>query len=195
MPRGRQLALLILDEETGEQLLGLSKSTTLPHSVVLRAKMILASGECLTNTGAGLRVGASPQAVGKWRRRFLQSGLSGLHDEFRPGRPRTYGDDKAAALARAVRGQAASDENVQGVQRPVFRREGAGHRRTVPESARARGRAVRRREVPGAGTCFGRTIPRSPRGLDSRAPSGQQARDRSLPECSEGKPAIRDLHS
>ena len=98
MPRGRQLAPLTLDEETREQLLGLSKSTTLPHSVVLRARMILASAEGLTNTEAGRRVGASPQAVGKWRRRFLESGLSGLHDELRPGRPRTYDDDKVAAL-------------------------------------------------------------------------------------------------
>ena len=98
MPRGRQLAPLILDGETREQLLGLAKSTTLPHSVVLRAKMILASEEGLTNTEAARRVGASPQAVGKWRRRFLEGGLGGLHDELRPGRPRTYGDDKVAAL-------------------------------------------------------------------------------------------------
>ena len=98
MPRGRQLAPLTLDEETREQLLGLSKLTTLPHSVVLRARMILASAEGLTNTEAGRRVGASPQAVGKWRRRFLESGLSGLHDELRPGRPRTYDDDRVVAL-------------------------------------------------------------------------------------------------
>ena len=98
MPRGRQLAPLILDEQTREQLQGLAKSTTLPHSVVLRAKMILASAEGLTNTEAARRIGASPQAVGKWRQRFLEGGLGGLHDELRPGRPRTYGDDKVAAL-------------------------------------------------------------------------------------------------
>ena len=104
MRRGRQLAPLTFDEETREQLLGLSKSTTLPHRVVLRAKMILASAEGLTNTEAGRRVGASPQAVGKWRRRFLENGLSGLDDELRPGRPRTYEDDKVASLInRALR--------------------------------------------------------------------------------------------
>ena len=104
MPRGRQLAPLTFDEETREQLLGVSKSTTLPHRVVLRAKMILASAEGLTNTEAGRRVGASPQAVGKWRRRFLENGLSGLDDELRPGRPRTYEDDKVASLInRALR--------------------------------------------------------------------------------------------
>lgn len=106
MPRGRQLAPLTLDEETREQLLGLSKSATLPQRVVLRAKMILASAEGLTNTETGRRVGASPQAVGKWRRRFLANGLSGLDDELRPGRPRTYDDDRVAALInRALQGK------------------------------------------------------------------------------------------
>ncbi len=65
MPRGRQLAPLELDAETREQLTGLSQSTTLPHSLVLRAKMILASAEGISDTAVGRRDGASPQAVGK----------------------------------------------------------------------------------------------------------------------------------
>ena len=28
--------------------------------------------------------------VGKWRKRHRELGLEGLHDELRPGRPRTY---------------------------------------------------------------------------------------------------------
>ena len=87
MPRGRQLAPLTLDPETRKQLTSLAQSTALPHSLVLRAKMILASAEGLSNTAVGRRVGASAQAVGKWRRRFLELGLEGLHDELRPGRP------------------------------------------------------------------------------------------------------------
>ncbi len=98
MPRGRQLAPLELDAETREQLTGLSQSTTLPHSLVLRAKMILASAEGISDTAVGRRVGASPQAVGKWRRRFLQRGVDGLYDELRPGRPRTYNDERVAGL-------------------------------------------------------------------------------------------------
>jgi transposase len=98
IPRGRQLAPLPLDEETRGELLRLSQSTTLPHSVVLRAKMILASAEGITNTEVGRRVGASPQAVGKWRRRFLERGLDGLYDEPRPGRPRSYDDERVAGL-------------------------------------------------------------------------------------------------
>ena len=39
MPRGRQLAPLTLDEETGEQLASLTQLTTLPHSSESRPSM------------------------------------------------------------------------------------------------------------------------------------------------------------
>ena len=72
-----------------DQLKGVADSTAMPYGVVLRARMILACAEGLTNAAVARRVGASPQAVGKWRRRFLDAGIEGLHDELRPGRPRT----------------------------------------------------------------------------------------------------------
>ena len=34
--------------------------------------------------------------MGKWRRRYRELGLEGLHDELRPGQPRNYEDDKVA---------------------------------------------------------------------------------------------------
>ena len=36
--------------------------------------------------------------VGKWRKRYLDLGLAGLHDELNPGRPRTDEDDKVAEV-------------------------------------------------------------------------------------------------
>ena len=36
--------------------------------------------------------------VGKWRKRYRELGLEGLHDELRPGRPRTYEDDTVAEV-------------------------------------------------------------------------------------------------
>lgn len=98
MARGRQLPPLLLDAEMREQLTHLSESTSQPHRVVLRAKMILAGAEGLSNAAVGQRVGASPQSVGRWRRRFLERGVAGLHDEPRPGRPRTYDDERVAGL-------------------------------------------------------------------------------------------------
>jgi len=38
--------------------------------------------------------------VGKWRRRFLEQDVSGLHDELRPGRPRPISDERVARLVR-----------------------------------------------------------------------------------------------
>src|SRR5205085_6842435 len=39
------------------------------------------------------RLGCTPTTVGKWRVRFSQNGLDGLHDEPRPGKPRTVTDE------------------------------------------------------------------------------------------------------
>ncbi len=36
--------------------------------------------------------------MGKWRKRYRDLGLEGLHDELRPGRPRTHADDKVAEV-------------------------------------------------------------------------------------------------
>jgi hypothetical protein len=38
--------------------------------------------------------------VGKWRQRYLDLGIGGLHDELRPGRPRTDEDDKIAKVIK-----------------------------------------------------------------------------------------------
>lgn len=112
MPRGRPLPPLILDHDQRAQLQAVARSTSLPHGLVLRARMILASAEGLTNRAVAERVGASPQAVGKWRRRFLERGVQGLHDELRPGRPRTYDDEKVAqVINRALQEKPENAEN------------------------------------------------------------------------------------
>ncbi|MCY4636565.1 MAG: helix-turn-helix domain-containing protein, partial [Acidobacteria bacterium] len=76
----------------------MARSATLPYALVQRARMILASAEGLANSAVARRFGVTPQTVGKWRRRFRAAGIEGLHDELRPGRPRTYDDDKVAAV-------------------------------------------------------------------------------------------------
>ena len=98
MPRGRPLVPLALTDEQQDQLKGIAHSTTLPYALVLRARIILASAEGSTNAEIARRLGVTPHTVGKWRRRFGAAGIEGLHDELRPGRPRTYDDDKVAAV-------------------------------------------------------------------------------------------------
>ncbi len=98
MPRGRPLAPLTLDDEQREQLTSVSQSTSMPHGLVQRAKIILACAEGLTNADVARRLNISASLVSKWRSRFLQLGVGGLHDELRPGRPRTYDDERVAQL-------------------------------------------------------------------------------------------------
>ena len=106
MPRGRKLAPLVLSDEQREQLLSWTRSTSMPHGLVLRARIVLASAEGLNNTAVAKRLAISLPTVGKWRSRFLALGVQGLHDDARPGRPRTYDDEKVATVInRALHAQ------------------------------------------------------------------------------------------
>ena len=98
MVRGRPLPPLVLTDEQREQLTAVSQSTSMPYGLVQRARIVLACAQGLTNSAVAERLDASPSAVGKWRRRFIERGIQGLHDELRPGRPRTYDDEKVAEL-------------------------------------------------------------------------------------------------
>ena len=85
--------------------------------------MILASAEGLTNSAVARCCGVTQQTVGKWRRRFRAAGIEGLHDELRPGRPRTYDDDRVAAvISRAL--QESPDAATHWSTRTLGRAEG-----------------------------------------------------------------------
>jgi len=78
----------------------LAKSRSLPAGLVSRAKIILLSASGKTNLEIARQLEMTNATVGKWRRRFLAQGLSGLHDELRPGRPRPISDERVARLVR-----------------------------------------------------------------------------------------------
>ena len=96
--------MLTLTDDQQNQLQGIAQSATLPDALVVRAGIILASAEGLTNTAVAKSVGVIPHTVGKWRRRFRKAGIQGLRDEMRPGRRRTYDDDDkvASVINRAL---------------------------------------------------------------------------------------------
>ena len=89
---------LVLSEDEAQQLQALANSRSLPHSIVQRAQIVLACGAGETNTSIAKRMGLTGMTVGKWRKRYRELGLEGLHDELRPGRPRTYEDDTVAEV-------------------------------------------------------------------------------------------------
>jgi putative transposase len=100
MAMGRPKVPLKLGVEQREQLEGLVKSRSLPAGLVLRARIILLSAAGKTNQEIADQLEMTNATVGKWRRRFLEHGVTGLHDELRPGRPRTISDERVARLVR-----------------------------------------------------------------------------------------------
>jgi len=100
MAMGRPKAALVLSLEQREQLGALSSSRSLPAGLVSRARIILLSASGKTNQQIARQLGLTNATVGKWRRRFLEQDVSGLHDELRPGRPRPISDERVAQLVR-----------------------------------------------------------------------------------------------
>src|SRR5215469_7741525 len=94
-------ALAISDAERA-QLRALVRSHSMPHALVRRARIVLLSGEGNSNREVARRCAVSAPAVSYWRRRYQERGLAGLHDELRPGRPRTHDDEQVAELIRLV---------------------------------------------------------------------------------------------
>jgi hypothetical protein len=63
---------------------------TLPHKVVVRAKMILYAADGESNVEIARRLETAPRVVGRWRKRFFEERLLGLEDRERAGRPRRF---------------------------------------------------------------------------------------------------------
>jgi len=62
-----------------------------------RARIVLLAAEGLTNTDIATRVGVSRPTVTGWRQRYVRSGIGGLSDQARSGRPRTVDHRKIVA--------------------------------------------------------------------------------------------------
>ncbi len=102
MRTGRPKAELELSPQEEVQLSSLAASRALPHALVARAKLVLWAAASDSNRTIAQRLSWSMPTVGKWRRRFVDHRLAGLHDELRAGRPRTYHDEQVAGLINRV---------------------------------------------------------------------------------------------
>ena len=91
---------IVLTDDHRQQLDALASSRSLPHGLARRARIVLLSAQGLANTAIAERLSVSQPTVGKWRGRYLASGLEGLYDEMRPGRPRSIEDEQVAQLVR-----------------------------------------------------------------------------------------------
>jgi transposase len=99
---GRPLASLELGAEEEEALRSLAKRRKTAQAVALRARIVLACAAGEANQAVAAKLGVTPQTVGKWRARFVAGRLDGLHDEPRPGVPRSIEDAKVEAVIVAT---------------------------------------------------------------------------------------------
>ena len=100
MKTGRPKQPLVLQAEERIQLESISSSRSLPHAFVQRAQIVLMAAIGASNTEIAQHLRLSNPTVGIWRKRYLDHGIQGLHDELKPGRPRSISDDRVATLVR-----------------------------------------------------------------------------------------------
>jgi Homeodomain-like domain len=171
---GRPLSVFTLSEAEEETLRSLARRRTTAQALALRARIVLACAAGDANQVVAGKLGVTPQTVCKWRARFVAQRLDGLHDEPRPGVPRSIDDAKVEAVIVAtletmpqgathwssrgmarfhlqrpaylarLRPAAAPYGNLQTVHRSAIRRQGARRRRPLYEPSRPCPGAVRR---------------------------------------------------
>jgi transposase len=100
MKTGRPKKALTLTDEARQDLNTLATSRSMPHGLVRRARIILFAADGQTNTAIAKKMGLSKPTVGIWRRRYIEYGIEGLHEELKPGRPRSISDERVATLLR-----------------------------------------------------------------------------------------------
>jgi transposase len=89
---GRPKAELILTDLEREELERCARRPKTGQALALRSRIVLESASGLPNTQVAAKLGVTVQTVGKWRRRFVERRLDGLHDDPRPGQPRKITD-------------------------------------------------------------------------------------------------------
>ena len=100
-PRMRVAPSVVLDDQQRKTLEQWARSRSLPIRQVQRARIILLAADGKQDLEIAAAVNISNQKAARWRKRFLQKGLSGLQkDAPRPGRTRTITATKVQDVVR-----------------------------------------------------------------------------------------------
>lgn len=92
-----RVSALDLREGDRDRLSTWTRASTVKAGLAQRARIVLLAADGVSHTEIAERVGVSRPTVTSWRRRYEVSGIEGLHDEQRPGRPRTIDHAKIVA--------------------------------------------------------------------------------------------------
>ena len=102
MPTPRAPAISLSGQQRHD-LLRLARAHSTPQALVRRARIVLraADEDGPTNLHIAEELGCKNDTVGRWRRRFAERGLDGLHDAPRSGRPPAFSPRGQAPRHRA----------------------------------------------------------------------------------------------
>src|SRR5437667_767415 len=87
-----QRAEVVLSDQERETLERWARRPKSSQALAFRCRIVLAAAEGRSSTEIAAELGCTGSTVGRWRGRFAERGLDGLHDEPRPGKPRTISD-------------------------------------------------------------------------------------------------------
>jgi transposase-like protein len=79
---------LLLRQDDRDELVGLTRSSSVGAGLAARARIVLLAAEGTPNVEIARLVGVSRPTVNAWRARYLEQGLAGLADEKRSEPPR-----------------------------------------------------------------------------------------------------------
>ena len=81
---------IILSQNTRENLHTLIRAHSTPQALALRARLVLRAADFdrPTTLHISRELSCDNRTAGKWRRRYLDLGLSGLQEAIRAGRPK-----------------------------------------------------------------------------------------------------------
>lgn len=118
-------------------LVRLAKSRTMAHRTVLRAKALLLANEGVANNENARRIGANPNSVRMWRRRFEQEGIDSV-GRIAPGRGRkpSLPEGTVAEVVRLTNNELPVDGTTQWSTRSLGAQLGEG--RTLRSNDRRR---------------------------------------------------------
>ena len=96
-----RVAPLGLRQGDRARLVSLTRASSVRAGLAQRARILLLAADGLSNTEIAALVGVSRPTVITWRARYASSGLEGLEDQPRSGRPRTV--DHRAVVSATLR--------------------------------------------------------------------------------------------
>src|SRR4249919_497953 len=88
-----QRAEVVLDEVERETLERWARRPKSSQALAFRCRIVLAAAAGRSSTEIAAELGCNGSTVGRWRGRFARRGIDGLHDEPRPGKPRSISDE------------------------------------------------------------------------------------------------------